>query len=626
MTFNRIQSNQSEEIRVTALDSNGDFLTGLGTVSGTNPVLIEIQRNSDGFYFDFNDLTFKNSGWTTRQEQMTEVNATYSPGTYYYIFSTIAEDVYYFRVTCDDASNSPWEGELKVGEFVDFIDVAISSRSSHSADDIWTSDVSGTGRTLTDYGNLVSDIVTGVWASGTRTLTSFGTLVADVWSYVTRELTGIGSSGISSETNASTNKTDIITEINANEVKIDALPTASEIADQVWDENLGDHLDSGTTGEALENADSTSNPDDIALAVWTFNDSGIGRTLTDFGTLISDIWSYITRTLTGIGSSGIASESNATSNTSSIISEINANESKIDIIDTNVDSILTDTNEIQGKLPDNNIMGSSVKTDKDDEIDAIKAKTDNLPSDPTSESNATTNKNSIITEINSNETKIDTIISDIDLLPTASENADAIWDENLADHLDSGTTGEALDNADSINDVNAIASAVWAYSTRSLTTFGTLVSDITTSIWSAGTRTLTSFGTLIADIWSYVTRELTGIGSSGIASESNATANTTTITTEINANEAKIDTLTSSVTAHRTAVESKIVDILGLVQSNTVISNQTYDVNNNLTSATIKIYPTATDANNDTNIIKTFNMSATYDGNGLLNNYKVIEV
>lgn len=34
-------------------------------------------------------------------------------------------------------------------------------------------------------------------------------------------------------------------------------------------------------------------------------------------------------------------------------------------------AILTDTNEMQGKLPTNNIMGSSDKSDKDDEIDAI---------------------------------------------------------------------------------------------------------------------------------------------------------------------------------------------------------------------------------------------------------------
>lgn len=50
-----------------------------------------------------------------------------------------------------------------------------------------------------------------------------------------------------------------------------------------------------------------------------------------------------------------------------------------DIDAAEIDAILTDTNEVQGKLPTNNIMGSSDKTDKDDEINAIKAVTDNLP-------------------------------------------------------------------------------------------------------------------------------------------------------------------------------------------------------------------------------------------------------
>jgi len=72
-----------------------------------------------------------------------------------------------------------------------------------------------------------------------------------------------------------------------------------------------------------------------------------------------------------------------------IITEINANETKIDTIDTVVDAVLVDTNEIQGKLPTNNIMGSSVKTDKDDEIDAILADTaaldSRVPTNPATE-------------------------------------------------------------------------------------------------------------------------------------------------------------------------------------------------------------------------------------------------
>ena len=55
-------------------------------------------------------------------------------------------------------------------------------------------------------------------------------------------------------------------------------------------------------------------------------------------------------------------------------------EAKIDIIDTNVDAVLVDTDEIQSKLPTNNIMGSSDKTDKDDEIDNILGKVTSIES------------------------------------------------------------------------------------------------------------------------------------------------------------------------------------------------------------------------------------------------------
>ena len=57
------------------------------------------------------------------------------------------------------------------------------------------------------------------------------------------------------------------------------------------------------------------------------------------------------------------------------------------------------------------------------------------------------------------------------------------------------------------------AEAIWTVGTRTLTSFGTLVADITTAVWGAGTRTLTSFGTLVADgaaaVWASVTRSLT---------------------------------------------------------------------------------------------------------------------
>jgi len=121
--MNRIQNGQTERFIVTALDVSGDFITGL------SDVLIEIQRTSDDYYLDFDDNTFKSSAWTTRQETMTELDATNSAGAYFYDFDTsgFSDDEYFLRGTSVTAKNSPYEGYLNVGGFVDNIDVALST-------------------------------------------------------------------------------------------------------------------------------------------------------------------------------------------------------------------------------------------------------------------------------------------------------------------------------------------------------------------------------------------------------------------------------------------------------------------------------------------------------------------
>lgn len=50
---------------------------------------------------------------------------------------------------------------------------------------------------------------------------------------------------------------------------------------------------------------------------------------------------------------------------------------------------------------------------------------------------------------------------------------------------------------------------IWSYSSRTLTSYGTLVNDI----WSASTRTLSSVGSLVSDVWGHSTRTLTSLGS-----------------------------------------------------------------------------------------------------------------
>ena len=46
--------------------------TGTGGVAGLSPT-VELRRSSDGFYLDFNDDTFKSSGWTTRKAALTDL-------------------------------------------------------------------------------------------------------------------------------------------------------------------------------------------------------------------------------------------------------------------------------------------------------------------------------------------------------------------------------------------------------------------------------------------------------------------------------------------------------------------------------------------------------------------------
>lgn len=107
-------------------------------------------------------------------------------------------------------------------------------------------------------------------------------------------------------------------------------------------------------------------------------------------------------------------------------------------------------------------------------IAAIKAKTDNLPSDPADASDIAA------------------------LFATAASTAASI--KAKTDNL----PPDPADASDIAAAFAAVPAAVWASGTRTLTSFGTLVSDVSTAVWAAGTRTLTSFGTLVADIWESV--------------------------------------------------------------------------------------------------------------------------
>jgi len=135
---------------------------------------------------------------------------------------------------------------------------------------------------------------------------------------------------------------------------------------------------------------------------------------------------------------------------------------------------------------------------------------------------------------------------------TKKDVASAVWDEPRADHTTAGSFGEALQNI--VPSANDIAAAVWGYSGRTLSAFGTLPSDI----WNYSSRTLSSFGSLIANIWSHSDRTLT----SGGSTTNNYTTNnytTNSVDTTNLAKKSDLDDLKKEVVYNQSLLE-KIVN------------------------------------------------------------------
>jgi hypothetical protein len=140
---------------------------------------------------------------------------------------------------------------------------------------------------------------------------------------------------------------------------------------------------------------------------------------------------------------------------------------------------------------------------------------------------------------------------------TSSQIGNAVWDATRSAHTTAGTFGEALLNI--VPSASDIATAVWGYSGRTLTGFGTLVADI----WANSTRSLTNFDSVASDIWGYTTRTLTG---SGLSSGSIATKD------DLEAVKSDVSTVKTDVTNIKTTVSSQSTSSTKI----DAISNQTY--------------------------------------------------
>lgn len=148
--------------------------------------------------------------------------------------------------------------------------------------------------------------------------------------------------------------------------------------------------------------------------------------------------------------------------------------------------------------------------------------------------------------------------------------------------------------------IPSLPNLVWSYTTRTLTSFGTLAATVATAVWGSTTRTLTSFGSLVSDIvhdiWSATERTLSSFG------------------TLINDVDVQLTSSHGSGTWRQTNIsdlEADVKKVLMLLGKNKRILNVVHDTDGNLLSATVRGYLNATDAQNDENQVIEINVTGT---------------
>jgi len=197
-TIRNIQDNF--KLIYNVIDTSGDHV-------GSETVTLAIQKASNGYWYDFNDDTFKNSGWTNKTTNLIEDSTN---GLYHYTFN-------------------PPVSETATEEYVFLVDNASATYGDHQSESVCYQNI-GTSTLIT------SDI----WTAGARTLTSGGysgltaTDIDNIWDEVQTGHVTANSFGKYLDAQVSTGGS-----------------TAAEIADAVWNETSSEHLTAGTTGKKL---------------------------------------------------------------------------------------------------------------------------------------------------------------------------------------------------------------------------------------------------------------------------------------------------------------------------------------------------------------------------------------
>lgn len=228
----------------------------------------------------------------------------------------------------------------------------------------------------------------------------------------------------------------------------------------IWDETMASHLNSGSTGEKLNNGDAVANASSVADAVWDELRSG-HASVGSFGealdakvsnmatsTALSSVASGVTAL--GVQSSTILSQTAPAGIAASVWNEARASHVGAGTFGAALQGVLS---AVRASLLDNLSNLDVVVSTRAQQatVDSILAQTTNLDSRLTA--GRAVNLDKLDVAVSTRATPI--------TVPTAAETADAVWDEALTAHAVVGSTGEKLSLLANSPSVGAIADAVW---------------------------------------------------------------------------------------------------------------------------------------------------------------------
>ncbi|MDD5397042.1 MAG: hypothetical protein PHW24_03205, partial [Candidatus Moranbacteria bacterium] len=290
---------------------------------------------------------------------------------------------------------------------VDNLDANVSSRSTLTAADVWSSAT----RSLTDYSQ--STLATAVWQNATRTLTSYGNNItaADVWNVLSSTLNTTGSIGKQLATNIDATTSSRATQTSVNDIQSDVTYIRSK-ADSIYTDTQAIKADTNSILDKWGTASAQDITNDLTTVknrIGTSADNSSAETLYGRAKFLQEKWGTQTAqaifdkadsTLSKI--TDVQSELGYNGKSTTAFDETQAIKNYVDSLETSIGS------SSDGPLVAT-LFGKVQKVqDKVDTLDSIQTTVDNIQGNI-----GTDNNKEVIAQLSDISNKIKDVTTDV---------------------------------------------------------------------------------------------------------------------------------------------------------------------------------------------------------------------